>query len=124
MKEKKSAVITFRTEEWVKQKLEQYAKEEKRSIAQIAEQACRNIAIDPRPNEIIVKTEELYSKVKEYKEDGTKAIILHFDMVPNDEERVIYKAIHFEGLESGGRIRWQDMDEIEEMTTEEILEIP
>ena len=41
MKEKKNAVITFRTEEWVKNELQKIADINKWSLAQTIEEICK-----------------------------------------------------------------------------------
>lgn len=125
MKEKKTAVITFRTEEWVKDLLEEIATQNKWSIAQTVNELCKNFVTNPQPEKITVKTKELLKSTQELilegEETGTQITIA---INSNEENNEIYKELRFEVLESGGHGCIADFDTIKEMTEEEILDIP
>lgn len=125
MKEKKNAVITFRTEEWVKTELEKAAKTNKWSLAQTVEEICKKFICNPQPDRIIVRTRDL-AKItgeclRENKDSATELII---DLETNEEATEVYKVLSFLLLESGGLGCIADFDNIKEMTPEEILNLP
>ena len=125
MKEKKTAVITFRTEEWVKDLLQEAADQNKWSIAQTVNELCIKFVVNPQPETIIVKTKELVNianeLIKKGNETGTQ---LRIDISTDENKTEIYKELFFEVLESGGHGCIADFDAIKEMTEEEILDIP
>lgn len=125
MRDKKTAVITFRTEEWIKEALTQQASQNQWSVAQTVNAICRDFAIDPTPGEITIKISDLVKIVEELKEEGIdKAVHLHIDLEPNENETELLKKIEFEVWECGGTGCISGFDPIYEMTQEEVLDIP
>lgn len=125
MKEKKTAVITFRTEEWVKDLLQEAADQNKWSIAQTVNELCKKFVVNPQPETIIVKTKELVRIANELIEEGNETgTQLRIDISTDENETEIYKELCFEVLESGGHGCITNFDTIKEMTEEEILDIP
>lgn len=125
MKEKKTAVITFRTEEWIKSHLQEKATQNQWSIAQTVNAICRDFAIDPHPGEITIKISDLERIIKELKEEGIdKAVHLHIDLEPNEEETGLIKKIEFEVWECGGSGCISGFDPVYEMSQEDIENIP
>ena len=125
MKEKKTAVITFRTEEWIKEQLQKVAEHNKWSIAQTVEEICKTYVCNPQPNRIIVKTKELAKVVGEcLRENKQSATEINIDIQTNEEETDYYKVLNLQLIESGGLGCIPDFDSIKELTEEEILDIP
>lgn len=123
MKEKKTAVITFRTEQWTKEALERIANTNKWSVAQTVNELCKKYAINPRPEEIIIKASDLIKLVNEIKAEGeNKAVRLIIDLETDGE--TAYKTIRTEVWECGGHGCIGDFDEVREMTAEEIQNLP
>lgn len=123
MKEKKTAVITFRTEEWTKEALERIASANKWSVAQTVNELCKKYAINPRPEEIIIKANDLINLANDVKTEGeNKAVKLSINIEFDGEKA--YKAIRTEVWECGGYGCIGDFDEIREMTAKEIRDIP
>ena len=95
MKEKKTAVITFRTEQWTKEALERIANTNKWSVAQTVNELCKKYAINPRPEQIIIKASDLIKLVNEIKAEGeNKAVRLIIDLETDGE--TAYKTIRTE----------------------------
>lgn len=125
MKEKKSEVITFRTEPWVKNQLEQVAMQNQWTIAQTVNQLCMNFLVEPRPNMITVKTEEFVKLAIEARREGLKTgIELSIETVWNKEKENYEKELSATVIESGGLGAINGFDALKEMTEDEILEIP
>lgn len=125
MKEKKNAVITFRTEEWIKEQLQMAAAQNKWSVAQTVEEICKKFIANPQPERIIIKTTDLINAVEELKKEGTTgAVELFINLQVNDDETDIQKTIEFTMLECGGRGHISGFEPIIEMTQDQILDIP
>ena len=125
MKEKKTAVITFRTEEWVKDLLQEAADQNKWSIAQTVNVLCKKFVANPHPETITIRIQDLVNIIEELKKEGTeKATQLCIDIKPNEDETKIIKTLSFEVLECGGRGCIGGFDSIEELSEAEISNIP
>ncbi len=125
MKDKKNAVITFRTEEWIKEKLIIAAEQNKWSLAQTVEELCKKFIACPQPEHIIIRTQDLINAVEEIKKEGTKgAVELLITLQPNEDETNAEKILIYNVLENGGFGCTTGFDPIVEMTKEEILDIP
>lgn len=124
MKEKKTAVITFRTEEWVKDLLETLAEQNRWSIAQTVNEICKEFVTNPQPGEITIKTTDLINVINEIIAEGKEAVEISISNVTNADINTSQKTLHFGTLESGGMGACYDFDAIKGMTPEEILNIP
>lgn len=124
MKEKKTAVITFRTEEWVKEELQEIANQNNWSQAQVVEQLCKNFIANPEPNHIIIKTEDLLKITKELEEEACGGAEIQIDFRWDKTSQTYYKEFTINGLETSG-MGCIAMDSVaKEMTEDEIREIP
>ena len=125
MADKKTEVITFRTEEWVKNLLQIAADQNKWSIAQTVNEICKKFVCNPQPDRIIVKTKDIARVVgeclRENKESATEIII---DLQENEDKKELYKELRIRVLESGGLGCIDDFDNIKELSEEELLDIP
>lgn len=125
MKEKKTAVITFRTEEWVKEILEKAAKENKWSVAQTVNELCKKFVVNPQPETITIRVSDLIAAVEEIKAEGEdKAVKLMIWMETNEDETELIKTLNFDVLECGGHGCISGFDTIYELSHEELLDIP
>ena len=125
MKDKKNAVITFRTEEWIKDQLIIAAEQNKWSLAQTVEELCKKFIACPQPEHIIIKTQDLINAVEEIKKEGTNgAVEFLITLQANEDETDVEKIITYNVLECGGRGCIMGFEPIVEMTKEEILNIP
>lgn len=122
MKEKKNSVITFRTEDWVKNQLQIAADQNQWSLAQTAETICKKFVANPQPGTIVIKLKNLEEIINQVKEGGYQAIKLNIDIVEENNE--LYKELDIIGLESGGWGACYDFDTIRGLTKLEILDIP
>jgi len=123
-KEKKTQVISFRTDERTKELLEQAADYNRRTIGQLVELICLNWLVDPNPNEIVVKAKDFYERIEEVKAEAKHAIELKIDVEESTDGDEIRKVLYFGSLESGGLGICEDFDPVSEMTPAEIKEIP
>ena len=125
MKEKKTAVITFRTEQWVKDILETAAEENKWSVAQTVNELCKKFVANPQPEEIIIKTADLIKALDEIKAEGEEtALRLRIDLTVNEDETDICKILTFDIIENAGLGLIEGPKPISEMTREEISQVP
>ena len=125
MKEKKNAVITFRTEEWIKESLEKIAKTNKWSLAQTVEEISKQYICNPKPNTIIVKSKDLAKIVGDcIRENKEAATELNINLEINEETNETQKKLNVQVIESGGLGCICDFDTINELTEEEILNLP
>ena len=125
MAEKKNEVITFRTEAWVKEELNKVAEYNKWSIAQTVNQLCLNYLANPKPNQITIKTSDLIKAAIEIRQEGMdKGVEMTIDLRWDEETEAYKKELNFNVLETGGLGMIGSFDSIEEMTYEEILDIP
>lgn len=121
MKEKKTAVITFRTEEWVKELLEEVANQNRWTIAQTVNEICKYFVINPNPDEITIETRKLLETLQGISNSfPVSATRLFIEMTPNEEENKFNKTLNFEVLEYGRLGSCMDFDEINEITEEEL----
>lgn len=121
---KKDKVITFRTEEWVKSAIEEIAQQNKWTPASTVEEIIKQYIANPYPGEITVKSEELVSVTKDLIEtDNIQAVELSISLELNEDKTDIQKKLFITGLECGGRGALES-EIIDEMTEEEILNIP
>ena len=103
MKEKKNAVITFRTEEWVKERLELAAEQNKWSVAQTVNELCKNFVVNPHPEEIIIKASDIIKAAEDIKhENPNGAVKIKIRIEPNEEGTDLIKLIDYEVWECGG----------------------
>lgn len=125
MKEKKNSVITFRTEEWVKEGLEIAAEQNKWSVAQTVNELCKKFVINPQAHKITIKTQDLIKAIEEIKKEGQYgAIEISIELTTNKEETEVIKMIELNVLECGGMGRISGFDPIYEITKEELNQIP
>lgn len=125
MKEKRNAVITFRTEDWVKDILEKAAEENKWSLAQTVNELCKKFVANPQPEQIIVKAKDLIEAVKQIENTGEEfGVHLLIDLIADTDKMTIQKVLRFDLLECGGMGLREGPEEIKEMTREEIADIP
>lgn len=125
MKEKKTAVITFRTEEWVKNLLEETAKQNMWSVAQTVHVLCSKFVTNPQPEKITVKLENLINIINELKAEGNeKGVTITIGLETNNNETEVIKTLNFEMIECGGLGHISGFSNIPEMTAEEIQSIP
>lgn len=121
MKEKKTAVITFRTEEWVKELLEEVANQNRWTIAQTVNEICKYFVLNPNPDEITIDTRKLLESLQEISNSfPVSATRLFIEMTPNEEENKFNKTLNFEVLEYGRLGSCMDFDKINEITEEEL----
>lgn len=124
MKEKKTAVITFRTEEWLKNDIQEVTNQNNWSQAQVVEQICKNFVTNPEPHQIIIKTEDLLKIAKEFEEEkcGGAELIIEFRW--DEESQTYYKELTANGIECSGNGYIAMNTVAKELTEEEILNIP
>lgn len=124
MKEKKNAVITFRTETWIKDRLQMAAEQNKWSVAQTVEELCKKFVANPQPERIIIKTTDLIALVEEIKKEGTTgAVELFIDLKPNKDETDVEKVLSTSMLMNGGRGLITGFTTVTEMKPSEIKEL-
>ena len=123
MKEKKTEVITFRTDKPIKEMLDETAKLNQWSVSQVVAAIVQNWAINPNPTRIVVKTKELLEVIEEIKEDNKEAVEISIDMIEDSETEIEEKCLMFATLECGGRGYCGDYERIREITPEEIRQI-
>ena len=125
MAEKKNEVITFRTEAWVKEELNKVAEYNQWSIAQTVNQLCMNYLANPKPNQITIKASDLIKAAIEIRQEGMdKGVEITINLRWDEETEEYKKELDFNVLEAGGLGMIGCFDSIEEMTYEEILDIP
>ena len=125
MKEKKTAVITFRTEEWIKEALVEAAEQNKWSLAQLVEEVCKKFVVCPHPERITVKTKQLVSVIEEINIEGEEtATEIQIRLQVNKNETDIEKTLSFCVLINGGLGCINDFETLTELTDEELLDIP
>lgn len=125
MKEKKNAVITFRTEDWIKDQLQLAADKFEWSLAQMVEKICKKYVACPAPEHIIIKTTDLINAVEEIKsENTTGAVEILITLRENEDKTDVEKILTYSILENGGAGCIADFEAIAEMKPEEIEEIP
>lgn len=122
-KSKKTAVITFRTEEWIKNEIGVFSSANKWSSAQTVEEIIKIFIANPHPGEIVIKAKDFIELAKELEKEGCEGVQVRINLRVNEEETDIYKTLTIDGLESGGRGMIANFDEIKELTEEEILEL-
>lgn len=120
---KKTAVITFRTEEWIKNEIQKYAEANKWSPAQTVEEIIRLFIANPQPNKIIIKASDLIEIAKELEEEGCEGAEVSIDLITSEDETEIYKQLEVGGLITGG-LGYISLDKTAiELTEEEIQNI-
>ena len=88
MPEKKTEVITFRTEEWVKNLLQTAADQNKWSIAQTVNEICKSFVCNPQPDRIVVRTKDLAKLVGEcLRENRESAADIRIDLRQDEETK-------------------------------------
>lgn len=122
MKEKKTEIITFRTDKDTKMYLEEAAQQNKWSTSQVCEEICKQFTINPQPGRIVIKTNELKRIYEELIEDDIEACELDITLEVINENNVS-KIIEITGLQSGGLGAVTGYEPIYEMTKDEIKEI-
>lgn len=125
MAEKKNEVITFRTEEWVKEELQKVADYNKWSVAQTANQIIMNYLINPQPEKITIKAEEFIKAAINIRQEGIqKGVEISIKLDKTDDTETMSKYFTYRVIECGGLGCCDDFEPIKEMTTDEILDIP
>lgn len=123
MKDKKTQVITFRTEEWVKTALEETAEYNKWSLAQTVNQILINYLINPQPGKITIPGKELIKAAKEIRQEGIEKGVEIEIQIKQFEGEEASKYLSYTIIECGG-LGAIEGDHIKGMTDEEILNIP
>ena len=124
MKEKKTAVITFRTEEWVKNELQEVANQNNWSQAQVVEQICKNFITNPEPNQIIIKAKDLLKIAKEIEEEKCGGAEITIDFRWDEKTQTYFKELTANGIECGGNGYIAMDTAAKELTNDEISELP
>lgn len=124
MVSKKTAVITFRTNEWVKEALNECAKENKWSQAQVVEQLCKNFFVNPEPFKIKIKASDFLQMAKEIELEGCGGVELSIDLKYDEDNESYHKELNAIGLEAGGLGAIMFDAYAIELTQDEIFEIP
>ena len=124
MKEKKNAVITFRTENWIKENLQRAAEDNGWSVAQTVEEVCKKFIANPQPDTITIKLKDLENLITEIKKDNWQAVKIKINLEADEEKMTLYKTLQIIGLESSGWGSCYDFETIKGMSREEILDIP
>lgn len=123
MKEdKKTKIVTFRTDEETKKMLDIIAEQNKWSVSQVVEQIIKNFIVNPHPELITIKTEELGRIYKELKESDMPIAELMIDTITDMEgepEERVYRGIRITGIEHMGVGSCPDFEPIEELPEEE-----
>lgn len=118
--------ITFETEQWLKEQLEEMARINDFSIDEILNQLILSYIYNPRPGQITIKGEDIVDAAKLVATEGIeKAVKLDIYQKENQGEDYIFctKHLSVDILECGvcGMIAGEIYDEI---TPEELEEIP
>ena len=120
--------ITFETEQWTKEQLEQIAKINDFSVDEMLNQLILSYIYNPRPGQITIRGEDIVDAAKMVATEGTeKAVKLDIYQKENQiegEDYIFYtKHLSVDMLECGGcgLIAGEIYDEI---TPEELEEIP
>lgn len=125
MAEKKNEVITFRTEEWVKAELQKVAEYNQWSIAQTANQIIINYLLNPRPEQITIRSEDFIKAAISIRKEGSdKAVELAINLKENSHNKSLAKYLEYKVIECGGLGCINDFEPIKEMTEDEILDLP
>lgn len=125
MTDKKTNVITFRTEDWIKEELKEIAELNQWSIAQTVNTICANYLINPYPGEIVIPAKELVKLTKEIEKEGIqKGVVLRIELHNNDDKQTYEKILSTSMLENGGLGQIDGFDEIKGLNDEEIIDIP
>ena len=122
---KKTKVITFRTEEWIKDRIDKIASQNKWSPAQTVEEIIKLFIANPHPGIITVKTSDLVNVVKELERENINgATRLTISIQTNEDETDLEKTLDFDALECGGLGCISGFQTIIEISQEELLNIP
>lgn len=102
MAEKKNEVITFRTEEWVKTELQKVADYNKWSIAQTANQIIVNYLLNPRPEQITIRAEDLVKAAISIRKEGLqKGVEIAINLKETPETKTVDKYLEFRVIGEG-----------------------
>ena len=125
MSEKKNEVITFRTEEWVKNELQKIADYNKWSVAQTTNQIIVNYLLDPHPGSITISAEELIKAAVNIRKEGiNRGVEIKINIRKDFDSEEIHKFLDYKLIECGGLGCIDDFDGIKELSQEEILDLP
>lgn len=124
METKKTAVITFRTQEEIKEALNECAKQNQWSQAQVVEQICKNFLVNPEPFKITIWAKDLLEMAKELQEEGCGGVELSIDLKWDEKTETYYKELNAYGLEGGGFGSILFNTCAKDLTDEEKLDIP
>lgn len=125
MPEKKSEVITFRTEEWIKTELQRIADLNKWSVAQTANQIIANYLINPYPGSITISAEELIKAAVNIRKEGiNKGVEISINIRKDYASEEVHKFFDYRVIDNGGLGCIDDFEGIKELTEDEILDIP
>lgn len=129
-KPKKTEVITFRTDKGIKQYLEEIAKLNQWSVAQVVAAIIQNYSINPNAGQIIVKAKSFFEYVDELKKDNSiEALEINIGLreleedEPKIENNPYEKVFYIDIPRSGGLGIEQNNDYLQEMKQNEILDI-
>ena len=123
MKNKKTAVITFRTHEWVKDQLSECAAQNQWSQAQVVEQICKNFIVNPEPFKIAISAKDFLEMAKQIEDEGCGGVELSIDFMYDEATQTHYKELTAMGLECGGSGSIMFDACARELTEEEIVDI-
>lgn len=125
MSEKKNEVITFRTEEWVKNELQKIADYNKWSVAQTANQIIVNYLLNPHPGSITISAEELIKAAVNIRKEGINGgVEIKINIRKDFDSEEIHKFLDYKLIECGGLECIDDFEGIKELSQEEILNLP
>ena len=92
MADKKSEVITFRTEEWVKNELQKVADHNKWSTAQTANQIIVNYLLNPHPESITISAEDFVKAAVAIRKEGIdKGVEISINLKKEHESEMPHK---------------------------------
>ncbi len=121
---KKTEVITLRTQEWVKNGIEEAAKQNGWSTAKTTEEIIKNFLINPQPGTITIRVKDLEELLKEAQtENPNGAIELQIEIEENEEENKLEKILSFSTLSAGGLVCYMHDTVFKDLTNEELLDI-
>lgn len=115
--EKKTKVVTFRTDEETRKILEEIAKTNKWSVSQVVEQLVKNFIVDPHPEEITISTEQLGKVYEELKNKNLPIVRLETDTTTEEIDGKIepYRRLLIHGKKSIYANKRTDLEPIREV---------
>lgn len=121
--DKKTEVITFRTDETTKQILEKESKKRDWTVAQIVNNICKSYIENQNPGSIVLKSKTFFEYVEKLKNDKTIEAIEVNIYTYEDDNKINKKYFSIDVIRCGGMVCEDNDDSLMEMTQEEIYEI-